>query len=198
MLCGAGRRSRYNQPMRSSPLRRAKWCSIAVGLSLLSLFAPGGVGFASTSRVTSTSRAFTVAVPPGFRNDIAAFSGGAIRLEVFVAGSTENGFAVNINVLRERVHAATVDAVAQASIVALKRISGASDFSTVAHLTVAGAPARALDYRATFGGRLLHDRQVYAVRDGWGYVVTYSALPGSQYQGSLPALSEFLASWRWL
>ncbi len=64
-------------------------------------------------------------------------------------------------------------------------------------LTVAGAPARALDYRATFGGRRLHDRQVYAVRDGWGYVVTYSALPGSQYLAIVSALNEFVASWRW-
>ena len=178
-------------------MRRAKRCSITVGLLLLSLLVQGGVGFASTSRVISTSGAFTIAVPPGFRNDTAAFAGGAIRIEVLVAGSTEKGFAVNINVVRERTHTANVDGVTQASITVLKRISGASDFSTVQHLTVAGAPARALDYRASFGGRLLHDRQVYAVHDGWGYVVTYSALPGSQYQGSLSALSEFVASWRW-
>ena len=178
------------------PKRRTKWCSVILGLSLLILLVPGGVGFASTSRITSTSRAFTIAVPRGFRDDTSEFAGGAIRIEVFVAGSSQKGFAVNINVLREHT-SANVDAVAQASIAGLKRASGATAFSAVQHLTVAGEPARAFDYRASFGGRLLHDRQVYVVHDGWGYVATYSALPGAQYEGSLSALSQLVASWRW-
>jgi len=183
--------------VRPLPIRCAKGCSPGVGVLLLSLFVAGSVGFASTSRITSTSRAFTVALPPGFRNDTAALAGGALRLEVIVVGSSADGFAVNINVLRERAGSATVDTVAQASIEELKRVTGATHFSTVARLSVAGASAREVDYRARFGKRLVHTRQIYAVRDGWGYVVTYTALPGSQYQGSLSALSELIASWRW-
>ena len=179
-------------------MRRAKWCSIAVGLLLVSLLVQGGVGFASTSRVTSTSGAFTIVVPRGFRNETAAVAGGAIRVEVLVAGSTQKGFAVNINVVRERTGTVSLSTLVRASVTDLKHVSGAHRFSTVADLTVAGAPARAFDYLASFGGaRILHDRQVFAIHDGWGYVVTYSALPGTQYRGSLPALSECLASWHW-
>lgn len=178
--------------------RRVKRCSVATGVVVAALFMHGGVGLAATSSVTSTSGAFTIVVPRGFRNDPAAYAGSAIKVEVLVAGSTENGFAVNINVVRERTGTASVGVVTQASISALKRIYRATHFSAVQDLTVAGAPARAVSYDASFTGvRRLHDRQVFVTHDGWAYIVTYSALPGSQYQGSLSALSEFLASWHW-
>jgi hypothetical protein len=179
-------------------MRRAKWYSAVAGLLLVAFFVQGGVGFASTSTLTSASGAFTIAVPRGFHNDTAALAGGAIRFEVVVAGSSEKGFAVNINVVRERTGVASVSTLAQGSMIELKHVNGAYDFSTVQRLTVAGAPARAFDYLASFGGaRLLHERQVYAIHDGWAYVVTYAALPGTQYQQSFSALGECLTTWHW-
>lgn len=178
--------------------RRAKLCSAAAGLVLVSFLVRGGVGFAATARVTSTSGAFTIVVPRGFRNDTAAFSGAAIRVDLFVVGPRAHGFAVNINVVRERTGALSLAAVVHASVVELKRVSGATDFSTVQDLTVAGAPARAFGYRASFATtKALQYRQAYVVHDGWGYVVTFSALPGTQYDESVSALSESLESWEW-
>jgi hypothetical protein len=170
----------------------------AVALVLVSFFARGGVGFASTSRVTSVSGAFTIVVPRGFHNDTAAFAGGAIRIELLVAGPTDKGFAVNINVVRERTGTLSLGTVVHGAMIELKRVSRATDFSTVQDLTVGGAPARAFGYHAPLGAtRILHYRQAYVIHDGWGYVVTYSALPGAQYKASFSALNEALASWEW-
>jgi len=148
--------------------------------------------------VISSSRAFTIVVPHGFRNDIQAYAHTDVKLEVLVAGATTSGFTVNINVVRAHIGKTTLATVTSASIAQLKRAYGAGRFSSIQDLTVAGEPARAVSYFATFGGaNLLHDRQVYLVRDGWAYTVTYSALSGSQYSGSMSALSECLTSWRW-
>jgi hypothetical protein len=178
--------------------RRAKLCSAAAGLVLVSFLVRGGVGLASTSRVTANSGAFTIVVPRGFRNDTAAFAGSAIRVDLFVVGPRAHRFSVNINVVRERTGALSLSKVVQASVTELKRVSGATDFSTAQDLTVAGAPARAFGYRASFAtARVLHYRQVYVIHDGWGYVITYSALPGAQYDESVSALSATLESWEW-
>ena len=137
-------------------------------------------------------------VPRGFRQETVPRSGGAVKFELVLAGSRENGFAVNINVVREPTGTATVGTLAQDGITELKRSGGAKAFSTVTHLTVDGASGLAVDFLASFGATgLLHERQVFTIHNGWGYVVTYTALPGAQYQRSLSALSECLASWRW-
>jgi hypothetical protein len=179
-------------------LRRAGHCSGAAGFVVILLFVQSGVGVAASSSLTSTSGAFTIVVPRGFRNETASYTQSPVKLELLVAGSTESGFTVNINVVREHIGTASLGKVTQSSIAYLKRADGAGRFSTIQDLTVAGAPAHAFSYFATFGSpNLLHDRQVYAIHDGWAYTVTYSALSGAQYGGSLSALAECLATWRW-
>lgn len=178
-------------------LRRAGRCSGAAGLLVISLLAQSGVGVAASSNLTSASGAFTIVVPRGFRNETAS-SHSTVKLELLVAGSTTSGFTVNIDVVREHVGTTSLEKVTQSSIGYLKRAYGAGRFSTIQDLTVAGAPARAFSYFVTFGSpNLQHDRQVYVVHDGWAYSVTYSALSGAQYGGSLSALAECLATWRW-
>ncbi|HEX4033087.1 MAG TPA: hypothetical protein VHX66_01475 [Solirubrobacteraceae bacterium] len=179
-------------------MQRVKRWLAASALLLTLLLVPAGVGLASPSRAASTSHVFTVAVPSGFHDDTAKFAGGAIRFELVLAGSVSNGFAVNINVVRERSQGASIGQLAQASKTDLKRLNKAHDFSTLQDLTIGGAPARAFSFAASFGGgKVLHDRQAYVIHDGWGYVVTFSALP-SQYAGSVSAFSECLTSWRWV
>jgi len=169
----------------------------AVGLGIIALFAQGGVGVAASSSLTSTSGAFTIVVPRGFRNETAN-THSAVNLELLVAGSTTSGFTVNINVVREHIGTASLGKITQGTIGYLKSADGAGRFSTIQDLTVAGAPAHAVSFFATFGSpNLQQDRQVYLVHDGWAYTVTYSALSGAQYGGSLSALAECLATWRW-
>jgi hypothetical protein len=166
---------------------------------VIALLAQSAVSVAASSSLTSTSGAFTIVIPRGFRNETASYANNnGIKLELLVAGSNDNGFTVNINVVREHIGSASLAKVTQGSIGDLKRAYGAGRFSTIEDLTVAGAPAHAVSYFATFGSpNLVHGRQVYLVHDGWAYTVTYSALSGSQYGGSLSALGECLATWRW-
>lgn len=169
---------------------------MVAGVSLTLFFAHGGIGLAALPTITANSGAFETVVPPGFINDTAAFSGSAFRVELAMGGPTVHSFVVNINVVRERTTITSVGTLAQESMVFIKRTTRANDFSTLQDLTVDGAPARAFGYLVSYG-RALHQRQVYVIHDGWGYVITYTALPGGQYHGSLPALSEALRSWRW-
>jgi hypothetical protein len=181
------------------PVNCAKRRSATIGLLLALFFVQAGVGLASPARVTSASRVFTVVVPNGFRDDTSTFAGGAIRFQLVLAGAAENGFAVNINVVRERSDGVAISTLARESKLDLKRADGAHTFSATQDLTVGGAPARAFSFVASFGGgKVLHDRQAYVIHGGWGYVVTFSALPGDQYSQWISALRECLASWRWL
>jgi hypothetical protein len=179
-----------------TPRRAARFLG-AAALVGTALFAQGGVSVAASSSLTSASGAFTIGVPHGFRNETAN-AHSTVKLELLLAGSVTSGFTVNINVVREHVGTVSLGKVTQGSIAYLKSADGAGRFSAIQDLTVAGAPAHAFSYFATFGSpNLQHDRQVYFVHDGWAYSVTYSALSGAQYGGSLSALAECLATWRW-
>jgi hypothetical protein len=179
-------------------LRRARRCSVAAGLVVISLFACSAVGLAASSSLTATSGAFTIVIPRGFSNETSSYENGSVKLELLVAGPKVNSFTANINVIRARIGSASLEKVTQGAIADLKRAYGAGRFSTIQDLTVAGTPAHAVSYYATFGTpNLVHGRQVYLVRDGWAYTVTYSALSGAEYAGSLSALAECLSSWRW-
>ena len=62
--------------------------------------------------------------------------------------------------------------------------------------TVAGEPARAVDYLFATATGLLHLRQVYVEHQGWIYVITYTAST-TAYTASMPALAQVVNSWRW-
>jgi hypothetical protein len=168
---------------------------LATGLTLSLLLALGATSFASGSTITSSSGAFSIVTPPGFSNDIKQYTGPAV--EVLVGGPKQNGFQVNINVIRQHTETASLATIVQSTITSLRQDDGAKQISTAANPTLAGASAREIDFVVTLDRRTLHDREVFAVRGGWGYAITYSALSGSQYRGHLSALAELMASWRW-
>jgi hypothetical protein len=62
--------------------------------------------------------------------------------------------------------------------------------------TVAGEPARVVDYLNGPAAQRLHLRQVIVEHRGWIYVVTYTA-SATTYTASLPALAQMLSSWHW-
>jgi hypothetical protein len=170
----------------------------AVALALLLSFAADGVA-AAAGTVKASSGAFETVLPHGFADRTAAFSGSAVRLDLVIAAPASDGFAVNVNVVRERIKTTDVTALAQASLAYIRNTTRAHAFSALQTLSVDGATARAFDYLTSAStGTSLHQRQVYVIHSGWAYVITYSALSGSQYQGSLSALRQVLAGWRWL
>jgi DcrB len=180
--------------------RAATACSAitVVALALLLSFVAVGVAAASET-VKASSGAFETVLPHGFADRTAEFSGSAVRLDLVIAAPASDGFAVNVNVVRERVKTTNVTAVAEASLAYIKNTTRAHAFSPLQTLGVDGATARAFDYlTSASNGTRLHQRQVYVIHAGWAYVITYSALSGSQYQGSLSAFRQVLAGWRWL
>jgi hypothetical protein len=162
------------------------------------LFSFSGVGLAAGSTIRSSDGAFETVIPHGFANKTAEYSGSAIRVDLLVLRPAANGFAVNINVVRERIKSVNVSALTQASIAFERDTTRDHAFSTPQSLSVDGDAARAYDYLNPLDGKTVRQRQVYVIHDGWAYVMTYSALSGSQYQGSLSALGQVLSGWRWL
>jgi hypothetical protein len=172
-------------------------CSAVVAAWLALFFSFGGVGLAAGSTITAVSGAFQTVIPTGFANETAAYSGSVIRIEMVVMAPAADGYSANINVGRERVKNVTVAALVQASLAVTRAATRAHAFSPVQSLTVGGDPARAYDYLTSFDAISVHQRQVFVIHDGWAYVVTYSALSGSDYQVRLPALGQMLSAWRW-
>lgn len=174
---------------------RCRFVAAAVALALF--FLQGGVVAAAPSTVTSISGAFETILPRGFTDETAKFSGSAIKVDLVIAGPKAGGFAVNITVVRERAATTSLDALVKASIFSIKHLTRAHNFSAIRSLTIAGAPARAFGYFNEYGTIVVHQRQVYAIHDGWEYAITYSALPGTQYRGSRSALRAVTNGWRW-
>jgi hypothetical protein len=166
--------------------------------ALASFFSLSGVGLATGSTIRSSDGAFATVIPHGFANKTAAYSGSAVRVDLLVVGPVANRVAVTINVVRERDKTANATAIAQASMAFERASTRDHAFSTPQSLSVAGDAAEAYDYLTVLNGKTLRQRQAYVVNDGWAYVVTYTALSGSQYQGSFSALGQMLAGWRWL
>jgi len=170
-----------------------------VGVSLAVFFSLSAVGLGAGATVKANSGAFATALPHGFANNTAAVSGSAVRVDLLITAPAVDGFAVNINVVRERITTTNVTALIDASLAFIKDTARAHAFSTIQSLSVDGAAARAVGFLNTLGsGPVVHQRQVYVIHDGWGYAITDSALKGSQYQRSVAALRQLLASWRWL
>jgi hypothetical protein len=135
-----------------------------------------------------------------------------VRFDSVVNGEAEDGFAVNVNVLRERVPGGiTASEYAELNIATLRNPSAAgyppelaerieeldvSGLSRPRELELDGAGAMAWDYGTTQGGRDLRQRQMAVVRDGAGYTITLTALP-SQFEDGTEALDEVVESWSW-
>jgi hypothetical protein len=135
-----------------------------------------------------------------------------VRFDSLVNGGAENGFAVNVNVLRERVPGGvTASEYAELNIATLRNPSAAGyppelaerieeldvrGLSRPRELELDGAGAMTWDYSTTQGGRDLRQRQMGVVRDGAGYTITLTALP-AHFEDGTEALDEVVESWSW-
>jgi hypothetical protein len=188
---------------------------LAVLLTVAAL-ATAGCGGEDEDPVEGTG--YTYSVPDGWED--ASDSEAAdeapkvigVRFDSVVNGEAEDGFAVNVNVLRERVPGGiTASEYAELNIATLRNPSAAgyppelaerieeldvSGLSRPRELELDGAGAMAWDYGTTQGGRDLRQRQMAVVRDGAGYTITLTALP-SQFEDGTEALDEVVESWSW-
>jgi hypothetical protein len=135
-----------------------------------------------------------------------------MRFDSVVNGEAEDSFAVNVNVLRQRVPGGITDSeYTELNIATLRDPSAAGyppelaqrieeldvrGLSRPRELELDGAGAMTWDYRATQGGQDLRQRQIAVVRDGAGYTITLTALP-SQFEDGTEALDEVVETWSW-
>lgn len=153
---------------------------------------------------------YALETPGGWedRSDQASeFAAAGFEPDVVITDEPQEGFAANINVLRQSslAEGVDVDQLTEESRRALQdpavleQLGGGlapSDISRVTRLELDGEPARAFDYSSEREGRELRFRQVYVVREGSGYVVTFTAL-ADDFEGGTAALGEVLDSWSW-
>ena len=138
---------------------------------------------------------------------------GGFRPDTLVVGEREDGFATNVNVIREAGLPSGVTAAqyADASLAGLRDPVGAGMPPEVAQAIeegnlrqiseprdaeLDGEEAFAWDYRGTQDGRDVRVRQVAAVMDGAGYTLTLTVLPNRFDEGS-EALDQVIDSWSW-
>lgn len=149
--------------------------------------------------VTSRDRSFATVTPHGFSDATNTAQGSALKVLYLAIGPRLQGFATNINVVREPSHRLTdPSGIAAFEVSAIKRIERkAHTFSPLQPLTVGGRPARSVDYLGSPAGtRELHQRQVFVEHGGSIYTITYTALPAS-YAASAGAMDEVLKNWVW-
>jgi hypothetical protein len=154
---------------------------------------------APAGTVKSVDGRFATVIPSGFVNATSRVQGSAIRIQYLAVGPRHQGFATNINVVREQSNGQTsMDSIVNLEISGIKRLEPqAHQFSQVQSLTVDGQPARSVDYRSQPGNRSLHQYQVFVAQGGWIYTITYSALP-SDYSDNLAAVKQVTHNWHWL
>jgi hypothetical protein len=138
---------------------------------------------------------------------------GGFRPDTLVVGEREDGFATNVNVIREDGLPSGVAAAqyADASLAGLRDPVGAGMPPEVAQAIekanlrqiseprdaeLDGEEAFAWDYRGTQDGRDVRVQQVAAVMDGAGYTLTLTVLPDRFDEGG-EALDQVIDSWSW-
>jgi hypothetical protein len=166
---------------------------------------PTSTGTATTTTappgtVKSADGSFATVIPDGFVNARSSVKGGSINIQYLAVGPRHDGFATNINVVHEPSNGQTsIDTITGLEIAGIKRLEPqAHQFSSVQSLTVGGEPARAIDYLSLPDKkRLLHQYQVFVVKGGTIYTITYSALPSS-YTDNLASVKQVTDGWHWL
>jgi hypothetical protein len=165
---------------------------------------PSGSGTATAAAapagtVKSVDGRFATVVPSGFADNTKTVQGGTVNIQYLAIGPRKEGFATNINVVREQIQSASdIDKITSLEIAGIKRFEAkAHQFSQVQSLTVDGEPARSVDYLSQPGDRPLHQLQVFVARGSWIYTITYSALP-TDYAGDVSAMQQVTSGWHWL
>jgi hypothetical protein len=170
-----------------------------------------GCGGDEQEQVEGTGYAY--AVPDGWdEEDAGDVEVGQVRPDSLVVGEREEGFATNVNVIREEVPSSVTAAhYAEANLAGLRDPAGAGFPPEVAEMIESvnpsgitqprdieldGEEALEWEYRSTQRGRNLRVRQVAGVMGGAGYTVTLTALRDGFEDGS-EALDEVVESWSW-
>ena len=163
-----------------------------------------GGGFPSTPPSTSSSAGrpgaiespdndFSVLLPDGWTDGTDKVSG--IALTGYI-GPVIDGFAININVLRSPVGNLSLRMFLRATRSNLHRALQVTSMSPATPRLVDGTAAYEYSVIDQQAGRALEQRQTLIIREGSGYVITYSA-PLSNYAFYRADADAIIDSWQW-
>ena len=159
----------------------------------------GDGGGASTSQVgEEQGSSYSLDLPSGWREakDEAQKAVEAINFDSFYAKERRDGFATNVNVIRERVPEGTGLESLEPTYNRQLRGSGATDISEPRDRELDGEPAVVRDYSIAAEGRKLAGQQLATLHDGRLYTVTFTARRDA-FDADQPEFEEILDSWRW-
>ena len=148
---------------------------------------------AAETRYKDAQGGFSFAVPAGYKRVTA----GVPSIAVAFAGRPSGGFAPNVNIVIEQVGALTLNQYIAANKQTIaQRMPSMKLFGEKA-TTLGGIPARSSHARFSMQGRPpIENHQIYCVRNGRGYVLTFTATPATiaRYE---PVFEKVRASFKW-
>jgi hypothetical protein len=146
----------------------------------------------SASGSTPADHGYRVTLPPGWKQESTTPSG---TLATY-SGPVADNFGTNVNVTSASVGGLDLDAFVRQTQQYLR---------TALHITALTGPVpRSLDgeaafeynYRWTYGGHPLRQRQTLSIHHGQGFVITYTAAAPAYSEGLADA-DAIVSSWKW-
>jgi hypothetical protein len=169
---------------------------------------PGGLhtttggGFPSSPSSSSTTRPgavespdgdFSVVLPDGWTDGTSRVSG--IALTGYF-GRVIDGFAMNVNVIRQPVGSVSMRQFLRATRADVRRTLHVASISPATARLIDGETAYEYTVIDTQAGRALEQRQTLVIHNSNGYVITYTALL-SNFLFYLDGPNAILDSWQW-
>lgn len=167
--------------------------ALTLGLALVLLAGCGGDGAGDTAGGSE----YEIALPSGWedQSEQAEESEVPIRFDLVVGKERVQGFATNVNVLREPAPEGTGLEEIGPQFERQIEAFGARELSEPRDLMLDGDPAIARDYELSLQGRRLLGRQVFTIHDDRIYTVTFTSRQDSTRE--LEEFEQILDSWQW-
>ena len=141
---------------------------------------------------------YSVELPDGWkdRTEDAEEQTGGIAVDRLFIGPRVEGFATNVNVLREQRPAdASLEEIEQRGRPQIRGVGG-RNISPARPVELGGERALSHTYQIRQQGKLLRGEQYIAIRDGRVYNVTVTSVP-SAFADARSDFREITDSWKW-
>ena len=163
---------------------------IAVALAL-------GLAACGSSDEGVEGSGYTVELPDGWKDRTDdADEESAIRVDRLFVGKRVEGFATNVNVIRERrPPGASLEEIEQQGRPQIRGLGG-RDLSQAKRVELDGEPALSHTYRIRQQGKLLAGEQYIGIHDGRVYNVTVTSVP-SAFADARRDFRKITDSWKW-
>jgi hypothetical protein len=144
---------------------------------------------ASPTNTYDSANGFTIKYPSDWSKDVRTSGVVDVVFNLPTNNSTEN--------LNVQVWNASDETLSSLTAKTTSELQNFSDFKQIdaGNTTLAGNPAYKVVYTATLNGDLLKVKQIWTVKDGKGYIITYKAAPNN-YDAYLSAAQQMMDSFQ--